>query len=305
MRATVRSTLWLLGALACGPAGSTPTPAPRVLALPDSVAVLDAASGRRVGAAELSRRVAAADLVLLGELHDNPTHHLVRGRLIAALADRKPAIVFEQFAKSEQPIDPPAAGEALETWLDRNGFDRRGWNWPLHRPVVEAALAHGRALLGTGLSRESLRSVVRGGVAAAPAPLRELIERVPMDSVARTEVDRELIEGHCGQLPPSMLPGMRAAQEARDASMTEALLAAVASGPAWLIAGNGHVRADMGVPRMLRVLAPDRTMLVVGFLERTADGAMPAPGDRRPYDLVVVTPPATREDPCAGFTRPK
>jgi len=30
-----------------------------------------------------------------------------------------------------------------------------------------------------------------------------------------------IVEGHCGQLPASMVPGMRAAQEVRDAAMTE------------------------------------------------------------------------------------
>ena len=34
-------------------------------------------------------------------------------------------------------------------------------------------------------------------------------------------MDRELLAGHCGKLPADRMPGMRAAQKVRDASMAE------------------------------------------------------------------------------------
>ena len=100
-----------------------------------------------------------------------------------------------------------------------------------------------------------------------------------------------------------MVPGMRAMQELRDAAMTNALLSAGATGPAWLIAGNGHVRRDIGVPRMLSKAAAGKQVLVVGLLERDSTGAMPSAEERQLYDLVLVTPRAAREDPCASFNR--
>jgi len=286
---------------ACGGSVSTAVPSP--LILPDSVVVLEAGSGRSLGTAELLGRLAAADFVLLGELHDNAIHHQTRGALITASASRRPAIVFEQFAAAAGPIAPPAAGQSREAWLDANGFDRTGWKWPLHAPVVEAALASGRSIWGSGVSREALRSVVREGPGGAPADLRRLMEQSPLDEVARAAIDSELVVGHCGQLPETMIPGMRTAQEVRDASMTRALLSASATGPAWLIAGNGHVRADVAVPRLLRNAAPGRKVLVVGLLEREANGALPGQAERQGYDLVIVTPPAVRTDPCASLRR--
>jgi uncharacterized iron-regulated protein len=286
---------------ACGGPASTPVPAP--LILPDSVTVLDAETGKPLGTSELLGRLAAADFVLLGELHDNAIHHQTRGALITASASRRPAIVFEQFAASSGPIAPPAAGESLESWLDAHGFDRTGWKWPLHAPVVAAALASGRAIWGSGVPREALRSVVRDGPSAAPEDLRRLMEQSPLDHAARAAIDSELVVGHCGQLPEAMIPGMRTAQEVRDASMTRALLLASVTGPAWLIAGNGHVRTDVAVPRLLRNAAPGRRILVVGLLEREAGGALPGQADRRGYDLIIVTPPAVRNDPCASLRR--
>ena len=285
---------------ACG-GTSAPAVAPAAaLALPDSTEILDAATGAPIPAAELVRRAAGADFVLLGELHDNAIHHQVRGALLTATG-KHPAVVFEQFARSAGPIPPPAAGESEEAWLDRYGFDRKSWKWPLHAPVVAAAIARAQSLWGSNVPREALRSVVREGTAAAPPELRRLTDQSPLDSVARAAIDRELVEGHCGKLPASMIPGMRAAQEVRDAAMTEALLAAGAGGPAWLIAGNGHVRLDMAVPRFLRTAAPGRGMLVVGLVERGADGSLPGAATAAMYQVIIVTPPAVREDPCAGL----
>lgn len=286
--------------LACG-GPAAPAAPPVAFALPDSTIVLDGASGSPVSNADLLRRIGSADLVLLGEFHDNARDHQARGALITAAGARHPGIVFEQFAQSAAPIPPPATGEDHEAWLDRHGFDRKAWQWPMHRPVIEAALAGRGAIWGSGLSRDTLRSVVRGGRNASPAALLRLMNQAPLDSAAQAAIDRELFEDHCGKLPASMMPGMRAAQEVRDAAMTAALLAASVSGPAWLIAGNGHVRSDMGVPRLLRVAAPRKSVLAVGFLERDTTGVLPASAERTRYNIVVVTPPAPREDPCASL----
>jgi len=126
------------------------------------------------------RRAAWLPLVLLAACHPVPA------RLApAAFGARRPAVVFEQFTATDRPIAPPAAGESLTVWLDSNGFDRRGWRWPLHEPVVTAALAVARGIWGSNVSREELRSVVTGGAAAAPEPLRRLMERAPLEGAAQ------------------------------------------------------------------------------------------------------------------------
>jgi uncharacterized iron-regulated protein len=296
-------TIALVSALAVAgcTASVATTPTPSALQLPEAVVVLTGRDGSRVEPTELLRQLAAADLVLLGELHDNATHHAVRGQLIAASRARRPAIVFEQFAETRAPLSLPAEAESREGWLDRSGFDRQAWKWPLHQPVVDAAIAHGASLWGSGVTREALRSVVRDGESAAPPHLRSLLEQAPLAGAARDALDRELVAGHCGQLPQNMVAGMRAAQTVRDAAMARALMSARASGAAWLIAGNGHVRRDFAVPRLLQVAAPGLTVVVVGFLERPANDGGPAAAERALYDFVVVTPPASRSDPCAGF----
>jgi hypothetical protein len=70
-----------------------------------------------------------------------------------------------------------------------------------------------------------------------------------------------------------------------------------------LIAGNGHVRRDIAVPRLLRAASPGTSVLAVGLLERSADGEMPSRASRGMFDLVIVTPRTARPDPCANFPR--
>lgn len=288
----------LAAVAACG--GS---PAPATTPAPAPEPIIDVATGATIGRAELLRRLQAADVALLGEVHDNPVHHELRAELIAASAPkRKLAVVYEQFPWGRDSALATPPGDPIEPWLDAAGFDREGWRWPLHRPVVLAATKAGLPRYGSQLPREVLRPMMRGG--AAPAPLGDYMKRAPLTGDGLAALDRTLLEGHCGQLPQEMVPMLRGAQEARDAAMTDALLRARKDGrAAWLIAGNGHVREDYGVPRMLAVLAPADRVVTVGFLERGEDGAAPAADEMRVYDVVWLTPRAEREDPCKAFGR--
>jgi uncharacterized iron-regulated protein len=70
-------------------------------------------------------------------------------------------------------------------------------------------------------------------------------------------------------------------------------VAAHADRGAVLLAGNGHVRTDIGVPRWLDAATRARSE-AIGVLE---EGDPTAAFDRR-----VFTPPQSRQDPCAGMT---
>ena len=98
-----------------------------------------------------------------------------------------------------------------------------------------------------------------------------------------------LEQSHCGNFPAEMLPGMLNAQAARDAVMAASLKPYAKRG-AVLIAGNGHVREDIGVPRWLN--AVPGTVLAVGYLESDATA------DEGRFNHVVTTPPVARPDPC-------
>lgn len=267
--------------------------------------ILDGTTGAPLTREALLLRLQGADFVLLGEVHDNATQHQLRAGLIGASASRKPAIVFEQFPWGADSVLQMQPTSPVEDWLDRAGFDRKNWHWPLHQPLVDVTVQYDLQRYGSQLNRDRLRPIMQGGPSAAPAPLGEMMIQVPLSEAGAQALVQTLAEGHCGELPQEMVPMMRLAQEARDAAMTEALLRAAQGGhPAWLIAGNGHVGRDYGVPRFLAQLAPGKQVVVVGFLEREPDGALPSEAERSVYDVVWITERAEREDPCLAMRKP-
>jgi uncharacterized iron-regulated protein len=274
--------------------------------------VWDARGHRPVDRAVLEGACGRADLVLVGEVHDNPDHHRLQLELVEAIvrAGRRPAVAMEQFdrehqaaldrARAERPGDAGFLADAAQ-------FDRRGWQWPFYEPIVALALRENLPLVAANLSRRDGAAVVERGFAALGDGAAERLGLAqPAGAAQATAIEAAVRDGHCGKLPERVVPRMAAAQRARDAVMADALLAR-ASGGAVLIAGNGHVRRDLGVPVYLAARAPQGGVLVVGILEvaadlvRPGDYVVPAAGEVPQFDFVAFTPRTSRPDPCAAF----
>jgi uncharacterized iron-regulated protein len=274
--------------------------------------IWDARAGRFVTRTALEAACAHSDLLLIGETHDNPDHHRLQLELIEAIvrAGRRPAVAMEQFDREHQAaLDRARAerpGDAAYV-ADAGQFDRRGWQWPFYEPIVAAALRHDLPLVAANLSRRDAFAVAeRGYGALGEAEPGRLGLAQPLGAAQAAAIETAVREGHCGKLPENVVPRMAAAQRARDAAMADALLARASAG-AVLVAGNGHVRRDLGVPLHLATRAPQRGVLAVGIVEvvegdtRAEDYVAPAAGDAPQFDVVVFAPRTDRPDPCAGF----
>ena len=90
------------------------------------------------------------------------------------------------------------------------------------------------------------------------------------------------------------------AQKARDRAMAQVVAQARRDTglPVVLLAGNGHARRDLGVPRYLPEWLPQVDVLAIGLLE-DADGDEQRVAGR--YDLVISTATQPRADPCVAF----
>lgn len=266
------------------------------------------AAGRFIGINDLVTRARAADAVLLGETHDNADHHALQAWMLGRLLEgsRRPLVAFEMIDGGQEetlrrylaahPDDAGGLGAALN-------WDNSGWpEWSLYRPIAAAALAAGAPLAPANLTRDQVRAIAKGEVAAPLPPL-------PAEQIAVME--NEIKDGHCGMLPAAAVAGMVRVQRSRDAVMAEALSRGIESGGggAVLIAGAGHVRTDHGVPVALTRRAPGAKVLSVAFLEVKAGEPDPAAygalfdTHRPPFDAVWFTPRAEREDQCEAFKR--
>jgi len=236
----------------------------------------------------------AADVVFLGEVHDNPVHHAHQAIAVGAIGAK--ALVFEMLTDAQALRITPEllrSEQGLEATL---AWQNSGWpEFAMYYPIFIATDA--RAIFGGALERDEVRRAVSDGAAEVfgdAAPLFGLTE--PLDDAEQVVREAGQKAAHCDALPVSMLGGMVEAQRLRDAAMARAVIAAIAEtgGPVAVITGNGHVRGDWGVPRALRRAAPDLTVLTIGQFESTPD-------PKTPFDLWLVSDPVKRPDPCDTF----
>jgi len=267
-----------------------------VAAAAGSVGVGCASSNPRDWAGALS----GSTLALLGEVHDNPEHHRLRAQALRQACDNgwRPAIVMEQFDLDHQADIERARwerpGDAQHVIAQAGGAS--AWRWSDYQPFVALALAYQLPLLAGNLPRRTASQLARDDYTVVLGTERVRAWRLAdaPDAAWQSAQEREIDLGHCGALPQRLWSALARGQFARDAAMAHLLSQQAARG-AVLLAGNGHVRRDLGVPRWLvRQGTPAR--LVVGFLERGTPP--PAAGV---YDSVVVTARVDRADPCDAF----
>ncbi len=242
--------------------------------------------------AAVRQRWTAETWLLLGEVHDNVAQHRLRHELLQAQLKNgwRPALLMEQFDREHQAAinaalrHPGASAQSIVDAAGRSG----GWDWPLYLPFVELALRHGLPIVAVNVSRGDARRVMADGLKA-----HGFDDVLPAD--VRQALGEDILASHCGAIPEQVAQRMVLAQVARDQSMARALVQHGTQG-AVLLAGNGHVRKDIGVPRWLPPHARQRA-LSVGLLEA---------GDTQcsAYDEVIVTTPQARPDPCADFKAP-
>lgn len=259
--------------------------------------IVDLNQGEGLSMPALIKKMQAYDVILLGELHDNPAHHQARADLILSFHHPKLSIVAEHLPAGHEVMWSNSLLKSLES----AGFDAKGWMWPIHEPLFRAVQKQNLPLIGGNISNTLTSDLFKRGEEAIPAPLLKTYKDSPLVEVSRNKLDQELKDSHCGQLPDTYLPAMRLIQRMKDSSFAQLLTDHT---PSLLIAGDGHVRKDYGVPQIMALSAPNLKVLSIGFIEE--DDWTPESQhqliDR--YDVVWITKNTERSDPCKDFAAP-
>lgn len=233
-------------------------------------------------------------VLMLGEIHDNPDGHQQRFARLRSLVESgwRPAIAMEQFDRERQGDLSAAQRDCADSGCVIARAGGKGWDWDHYRPVIDLALQNKLPLLAANLSRVDAARVMRGGFGAAFDPPTiaafGLAQPLPPDLAAAQE--SEIAASHCGQLPALMVPAMARAQVARDVWMAKTVIDHPDS--VVLLAGNGHVRRDIGVGRWLR-----------GVGARSEAYLEPGAKNTAAFDVVHRVAPHARIDPCAAMGR--
>jgi len=270
------------------------------------------APGPAAHARWVAERAAQAEVIYLGELHDNPEHHAHQHRVLAAMvgAGARPAVGFEMLAAERQAqVDRAVADAADATALDAAlAWTARGWpDLGMYWPLFALARERGLPVLALDLDPALARRVGREGLAALGAAALPLRSVLPADPAREAGIADDIRQGHCGLIPEARLPAMVEAWHARNVVMARQIVRGLARAPQVVVViGRGH-QAPGGLPAQLAAIRPNTRQLALDMDEGAAAGA-PALARRDPPGLerVAWSAPAPRRaagDPCAGLRR--
>ncbi|WP_082029515.1 ChaN family lipoprotein [Tateyamaria sp. ANG-S1] len=232
------------------------------------------------------------DVLILGEFHDNPAHHVEQAKAIRIIAPT--AVVFEMLTPEEADAlaDTPRNPDSITAAID-------GFHWSNIADYADV-LAASPVIVGAALPRDEMRGAFTDGAAAvfgADAERFGLMDALPEDEQAIRE--QAQFDAHCAAMPLDMMGGMVEAQRLRDAAFARTVIEALDThgSPVVLITGNGHARMDWGVPVYLSRVRSDLDVTSIGQGERQEP-----PEGVYSWTLNGAASP-DRGDPCAVFNQ--
>lgn len=224
-----------------------------------------------------------ADIVILGEVHDNAAAHLGQAAVLENL--QPTAVVFEMLT------DAQARRADADRTVIADAWATSGWDdYHIYAPIFDA-LGDAR-IIGAAAPRDAVRTVYSDGPGAlfGADAARFGLDR-PLSTEEQAKREALQFDAHCAAMPIEMMAGMVAVQRYRDAVFARAALDALETygPPVAVITGNGHARTDWGVPTVIAMAAPDVSTHAIAFVENETD---------IPFDEIQIVPPAKRDDPC-------
>jgi len=256
----------------------------------------------------VAARARLADVIYLGETHDNPVHHAHQARVLQALllAGARPALAFEMLTQDQQPevdeamrrADGAASLDARLRWRER------GWpDFAMYQPLFELALSDRLPVIAADLDPGTVRRIAKEGLGVLPEAERNRVaSRLRPDPKREARLEREIADAHCGLLPAAAIPFMVQAWHARNVVMARRIGQALDERRrVVVVVGRGHLERG-GLPDQLQALRPGTRQLIVDFAEAAPEASERPPG---PGHVRWLTRGVDRGDPCAQLRSPR
>jgi len=322
-----RSSPWLACALflgACASSGNGPADQPEAPIAPPTSAMLPPGQLHRTSRAvdfdEMVLDLAQADLVYVGEVHDDPEHHRLQLRILEQLyaRGRLHAIAMEMFQRPFQDaLDAYTLRAEIgeEELLARTGWSERwGYDYALYRPILEFARSKRLPVLALNARKELVSAIREGGLETLDDATRRSLPA--LDPAADPPGYREFVRGwYEAHLPE---PGLEALDDVRferflvvmrlwDEVMADSLVEwfrqrAPDDAQVLVLAGGGHVAHRFGLPDRVgrRIGKTARVVVPLDAREAADDRAVFA---QAYADYVWLLPGAGEEGPSLSGSR--
>jgi uncharacterized iron-regulated protein len=219
-------------------------------------------------------QLAQADVVYLGETHDDLQDHQTQLEIIQKLQQRNPkiAIAMEMFQRPYQSvIDDYLAGNLNEQeLLEKTQYNQRwGFPWEYYAPILRFAQAKQLPVLALNTPTEVTRQVARGALESLTPKQRKFI---PPFSEIRTDNDqyRQMMlnffqrHQHGNHGSSKNFNKFFLAQVLWDETMAEKITQFIQANPDYqvvVLAGQGHIVYGHGIPSRVARRMRDKNLV--------------------------------------------
>ncbi len=250
--------------------------------------------------------LARADVILLGEQHDDPNTHRLEAAVLEGLARRRLPVILslEMFERDVQPaLDAYLAGTVPE-----EEFLKGARPWPRYatdyRALVEIARAHGWPVVAANVPRRIAADVAKSGRTAVDALVTadRLLAARDLHCPRDPYFDRFAEQMGAHQKPDAGGSSDAAATEryywaqcVKDETMAESIARAVATtdgrpGAVVHVTGAFHSEFGAGTAERVRRRLDGRRVAVVSMMPvENLDTIAPGDSDRKRADYLVYT----------------
>ena len=284
---------------------------------------------REISYQDLLHKIETADVVYLGENHDNADHHGIQLRILRDLlrAGKRPQIGFELFSSDQTGYlmafartKPKKETDKHLRLRERSLRQKLNWTgqndqfWSYYFRLIALARENGLRVFGTDLPKGITKRIVGWGIESLTPVEKDWIRSTGFDDpVYKKMMLAKFADSHCGFSSPKMAERMYRTWIARNDAMARAIVSMISDEgrPIVMIVGGGHTQHDMGLFERVAHLAPKAVQINVGLQEialsplKLQDYLDPVKvGDRTfppSHAYLWFTRRNSYEDPCEKF----
>jgi uncharacterized iron-regulated protein len=233
--------------------------------------IIHSKTGKAISFDQLIDQVGTRRLIFIGEVHNNPEHHLIQVQILQALMSRYAprTVAMEFFNKTQQPVlDQYMDGSTTETvFLKDVGWDKN-WAYAYHfyRPLLLMTKEKGRKILAINAPNNIVKKVARTGLSSLdPSERNQLADHINLENESHRTYLRKIYEKHTHQ-DLKKFDFFYQAQCVWEDTMAENIAKDLSKNKEKLVvlAGNGHIINKYGIPNrtLSRINIPMATILL-------------------------------------------
>lgn len=246
----------------------------------DDYAYVDGATGKQISFDDVVARLRVSKVIVVGEQHDQRSHHELQRRVVQVLAGDGPGLVvglemltfdkqkeLDRFNRGD--LDADGLRLAVD-WKKAWGFD-----FGLYAPIFDAGHKGGARFVALNAPRELVRAVRTKGIEGLSDDEKSRLPDLDLgDELHRAWFERIFSSaGH--PLKEAEFQGFYRAQVTWDETMAQGVADAVTAGARQVVvlAGAGHVANGRGIPQRVERRLGGRVLSVVPLAGVDSDNA--------------------------------